>query len=151
MGIALRPWSISRIKTKKELKLLFVFYCVLLASELLTQLRLDKAGYLAHVGPADHLRFYCSHHLAHVFDASGATIGYRLLDNGIDFRFGKRLRQVPLKHAYFKLFDIGQVIAAGCLVLGDGIATLLEHLFYRFDHLRVVHFDTFIHFPLLDR
>jgi hypothetical protein len=82
--------------------------------------------------------------------ASGPTRDRRV-DRGSNLRLRQLLRQIGQQQVEFSLFLVDQVRAAGPTELLDRVPALLDQLVDDREHGRVVGYDAFIHFLLLDR
>ena len=125
--------------------------CVLGARESGSELRLDETGHRSHVGLTEHAGLHEGHDFAHRGHAACARFGDGFVDDAADFLFAHLSGEIGFEHIDFRLFLGREVFASAGTVLLNGVAALLDHLCDDLHHDRVVGFDSFIHFTLLDR
>ena len=87
-----------------------------------------------------------THHLAHIAHGFGAGIGDGLLNQLLDLGLGEGGGQEVLDNSYLGNFHLGQFHTACTLVLGDGVAALLDHLVEQAEHTLVIDLDSLVHF-----
>src|SRR5690606_13584973 len=91
------------------------------AAQALLDAGADHCGIGASLDPGAQV----AHHLAHVTHAGGASVGDRLIDEGIELRRAQWLGQELADDVDFRLLASRQLVTTGLLVVTDRLAPLL--------------------------